>query len=108
MQLNSQQPIKHIRSLPNILISSGAKCSRCKGQCSSQDSLVSCRATKVRENKVKMLMRSALTGKDPVDRVKELILDEHTECGCECSPELASVCAGRAGSGQDDLYLFLF
>ena len=69
---------------------------------------MSCRATKVRENKVKMLMRSALTGKDPVDRVKELILDEHTECGCECSPELASVCAGRAGSGQDDLYLFLF
>ena len=72
---------------------------RCKGQCPSQDSLVTCRATKVKENKVKMLMRSALTGKEPVDRVKELILDEHTECGCECNPELASVCAGRATSG---------
>ena len=47
-----------------------------------------------------MLMRSALTGKEPVDRVKELILDEHTECGCECSPELAAVCAGRASSGN--------
>ena len=43
-----------------------------------------------------MLMRSALTGKEPVDRVKELILDEHTECGCECSPELAEMCAGRS------------
>ena len=63
---------------------------------------MSCRATKVKENKVKMLMRSALTGKEPVDRVKELILDEHTECGCECSPELASVCAGRATSGRFD------
>ena len=40
-------------------------------------------------------MRSVLTGKEPVDRVKELVLDEHEECGCECSPELASLCAGR-------------
>ena len=40
-------------------------------------------------------MRSVLTGKEPVDRVKELVLDEHEECGCECSPELASLCAGQ-------------
>ena len=41
-------------------------------------------------------MRSVLTGKEPVDRVKELVLDEHEECGCECSPELASLCAGES------------
>ena len=56
---------------------------------------MTCRATKVRDKKVKMVMRSVLTGKEPVDRVKELVLDEHEECGCECSPELASLCAGR-------------
>ena len=42
-----------------------------------------------------MVMRSVLTGKKPVDRVKELILDEHEECGCDCSPEMASLCTGR-------------
>ena len=59
---------------------------------------------------MKMLMRSALTGKEPVDRVKELILDEHTECGCECSPELASLCAGRATSDRQtgEIFQFLF
>ena len=49
---------------------------------------------------VKMVMRSVLTGKEPVDRVKELILDEHVECGCECSPELASLCAGQYSTVQ--------
>ena len=47
-----------------------------------------------------MVMRSVLTGKEPVDRVKELILDEHVECGCECSPELASLCAGQYSTVQ--------
>ena len=74
--------------------------SRCKGQCTSEDSLSTCRAVKVKEKKVKMLMRSALTGKEPVDRVKELILDEHVEYGCECSPELASLCAGQERVSQ--------
>ena len=72
---------------------------RCKGRCESEDSLVSCRATKVEEKKVKMLMRSSLTGKEPVDRVTELVLDYDTECGCECSPELAGECAGSPVSG---------
>ena len=69
--------------------------SRCKGRCTDPSSPLTCRATKVRDKKVKMVMRSVLTGKEPVDRVKELVLDEHEECGCECSPELASLCAGQ-------------
>ena len=68
---------------------------RCKGQCSNTNSPLSCRATKVREKKVKMMLRSYLTGKEPVDKVKELILDEHEECGCQCSRDLAEDCAGR-------------
>ena len=69
--------------------------SRCKGRCHDPSSPLTCRATKTRDKKVKMVMRSVLTGKEPVDRVKELVLDEHEECGCECSPELASLCAGE-------------
>ena len=68
---------------------------RCKGRCTKSDSPLTCRATKVREKKVKMTIRSYLTGKKPVDKVKELVLDEHVECGCECSHELAAECAGR-------------
>ena len=41
------------------------------------------------------MIRSFLTGKDPVDKMKELILDEHEECGCQCSPELFTECSGR-------------
>ena len=67
---------------------------RCRGWCHHTDSSLSCRPTKVKEKKVKMTIRSFLTGKEPVDKRKELILDEHEECGCQCSPALASECSG--------------
>ena len=43
----------------------------------------------------KSLARTQLTGRDPKERIKELILDEHTECGCSCSPYAQQMCAGR-------------
>ena len=43
----------------------------------------------------KSLARTQLTGRDPKERIKELILDEHTECGCSCSPYTQQMCAGR-------------
>ena len=33
-----------------------------------------------------LFSRTQLTGRDPKERIKELILDEHTHCGCSCSP----------------------
>ena len=68
---------------------------RCRGRCAHNDSPLTCRATRVKEKKVKMMIRSFLTGKEPVDKMKELILDEHEECGCQCSQELAKECSGR-------------
>ena len=72
---------------------------RCKGRCSDGSSPVSCRPTKTREKKVKMTVRSFLTGGTPKEQLKELILDDHEECGCECVPELASECAGMFNPG---------
>ena len=71
---------------------------RCKGRCTDSDSPLTCRATRVKERKVKMTIRSYLTGKEPVDKMKELILDEHVECGCQCNHKLASDCSGRFNS----------
>ena len=68
---------------------------RCKGRCVGSDSTVSCTATRVREKKVKMAVRSFLTGGEHRERLKELILDDHTECGCECDPHLSRECAGQ-------------
>ena len=73
---------------------------RCKGQCSDGGSPVSCRPTKIREKKVKMTVRSFLTGGTPKEQLKELILDDHVECGCECIPELANECAGMFNPGN--------
>ena len=72
---------------------------RCKGRCSDGSSPVSCTPTKIREKKVKMTVRSFLTGGTPKEQLKELILDDHVECGCECIPELASECAGMFNPG---------
>ena len=37
---------------------------RCKGRCTDSDSPLTCRATRVKERKVKMTIRSYLTGKE--------------------------------------------
>ena len=68
---------------------------RCKGSCSESSSPVSCMPTKIREKKVKMTVSSFLTGETPREQLKELILDDHLECGCQCSSLLAKECAGR-------------
>ena len=39
--------------------------------------------------------RTQLTGRSPKERIKELILDEHTQCGCSCNPFLRRKCGGR-------------
>ena len=72
---------------------------RCKGRCSDGNSPVSCTATKIRERKVKMTVSSFLTGATPKEQLKELILDDHVECGCECLPALSSECAGMFNEG---------
>jgi len=72
---------------------------RCKGRCGDGSSPVQCSPTKIREKKVKMTVRSFLTGGTPKDQLKELILDDHVECGCECSPELMAECAGLFNPG---------
>jgi hypothetical protein len=72
---------------------------RCKGLCSDDNSPVSCTATKMREKKVKMTVSSFLTGASPKEQLKELILDDHVECGCECIPALSSECAGMFNQG---------
>ena len=41
------------------------------------------------------IFRTQLTGRDPKERIKELILDEHVACGCTCPPYLRHVCRGR-------------
>ena len=33
-------------------------------------------------------MKSFLTGKEPRERLRELILEEHVECGCQCPPQV--------------------
>jgi len=68
---------------------------RCRGWCGTTGTSLTCTPTRVREKKVKMMIRSFLTGKEPVDKMKELILDEHEECGCQCSSLLSSECSGR-------------
>ena len=39
-----------------------------------------------------MKVRSFQTGRPLKEELKELILDEHIECGCECEPELFYAC----------------
>ena len=56
---------------------------------------MSCVATSAREKKVKMMVRSFLAGAEPEEKLKEVVLEEHLECGCECSEEVTAKCTGR-------------
>jgi len=67
---------------------------RCKGVCRDVESPIACTATKLRQKTVKMLVRTHLHGRDKKESLKELILDEHIECGCQCKDMSASQCAG--------------
>lgn len=68
---------------------------RCKGVCmNSDDRPLRCKPVAIRERKVKMTVKAFRAGSDPRERVKDLILDDHTACGCECGEGLAAECAG--------------
>jgi len=67
---------------------------RCKGVCGDVESPIACTATKVRQKKVQMTVKTHLYGRDSKERLKELILDEHEECGCQCNDLIVSRCAG--------------
>ena len=67
---------------------------RCKGLCVDRDRHIACRATKVGERKVMMMFRTNSSGRDSKHRIKELILDEHIECGCLCLN--TNRCAGKS------------
>ena len=67
---------------------------RCKGVCGDVESPIACTATKVRQKTVKMVVKTHLQGRDSKERLKELILDEHMECGCQCKDISASLCTG--------------
>jgi len=68
---------------------------RCRGQCGDREGEGRCSPIGVQQKSIKMLFRTQLTGRDPKERIKELILDEHTECGCSCSPYTQQMCARR-------------
>ena len=67
---------------------------RCKGNCGDQNTALSCVPTSIREKKVKMAVKSFLAGSEPEEKYQEVVLEEHLECGCECSKEVAGECAG--------------
>ena len=68
---------------------------RCKGLCGDNESRTACAATIVTQKKVKMMVKTHFQGRDEKEKWKELILDEHVECGCKCRDMSASQCAGR-------------
>ena len=44
-----------------------------------------------------MMIRSYLTGAHhvPDEQLREVVLEEHLECGCQCDPVAALNCAGK-------------
>ena len=69
---------------------------RCKGVCmDGDDKPLRCRPLATREKKVKMTVRAFRDGSDARETVKELIIDDHTACGCEC------------GKGLGEFYLLI-
>jgi len=55
-------------------------------------------------------VKSFLTGKEPRERLREIVLEEHVECGCQCPPEVAGECGGtfNEASCQCECPLALF
>merc|ERR1719397_1119688 len=68
---------------------------RCKGECLGSGSPIACSPSKLRGKTVDMRVKSFLTGKEPRERLRELVLEEHVECGCQCTPQAAAACAGK-------------
>ena len=58
---------------------------RCKGLCSSGAlSPVACVPTKRRLKKVEMHLKTQVLGSNAREKFRELVLEEHEECGCQC------------------------
>ncbi|XP_023334338.1 uncharacterized protein LOC111705872 isoform X2 [Eurytemora carolleeae] len=68
---------------------------RCKGRCSSTNEEIDCVATRVRQKRVKMTVKTTLIGRDPREKMKEMLLDEHVDCGCQCKHISSLSCRGR-------------
>ena len=67
---------------------------RCKGVCEGG---VRCRALEVEEKRMEMRLRAFLTGQEPREVVRELVLEQHTSCGCQCTTDKKEQCRGRQG-----------
>jgi hypothetical protein len=58
---------------------------RCKGKCEEgAPAALECGATVVRQKRVNMIIKTKLSGRDPQEKMKDLLLEEHVECGCTC------------------------
>ena len=58
---------------------------RCKGLCGNEAlSPVACVPTKLRYRKVKMQIKTQYLGHESKEKYRELVLEEHEECGCRC------------------------
>ena len=42
----------------------------------------------VKSAEVMYQVKSFLTGKEPRERLRELVLEEHVECGCQCKDQV--------------------
>ena len=67
---------------------------QCRGLCEERKGPIKCTPTAMQPKVVKMMFKSNSSGRDSVKKLKELVLDEHTACGCECEHFAARQCAG--------------
>ena len=69
---------------------------RCKGKCEEGSAAaVECGATVVRQKRVNMIIKTKLSGRDPQEKIKDLLLEEHVECGCTCRHVSSLACLGK-------------
>ena len=71
------------------------KIQRCIGKCKGEEFMSTCTATRVRGRSVNIMVKSYRTGVPLEEELKNMILDEHLECGCECNSEKARTCLYR-------------
>ena len=95
ISINSQLNINTfkccIRSVLFLCPKLSRKCAH-SGVCmNSDDRPLRCKPVAIRERKVKMTVKAFRAGSDPRERVKDLILDDHTACGCECGEGLGEL-----------------
>ena len=73
---------------------------RCRGNCEGGSSPIACMATRTSQKTVTMMFKTHLTKQDSKglivgkEKMKEMVLEEDVECGCQCSGISASQCAG--------------